>query len=259
MPRRAWGAALVMFICSVGLAGGEEWRKPLQTRLGFIGSSGALDEVYVVDTTSPERFDPSFDLVVPEGSRSDRYGFPVGVGSPLKLERYSQGKRTLVMEVVQPEPGILEYTYHADRSIRLVVSDGLVDGRMRRTIRAGRVVRADRSNLKILGVRGPDDTFEVLSDKAILRLSGRALELSRGRYSAAVLDPLWGKWSRARRMGAQIALLGLLILVLAVSRHVRRARSRKGEEVRGPAFLWLAGAAVLISGILVFLLDYRLI
>ncbi|MFW6158751.1 MAG: hypothetical protein ACOC8E_05275 [Planctomycetota bacterium] len=269
MPIRVILVALPV-LCLGLPAEGSDWREPLQDRLGFLGEDGTIDVVYKVDTTSPARFhrlvqqgkvSAEFEVAASHGAELDAMGRPTGPGEVVRLERVAnvgepplvQIARTRVMEVRQLEAGTFEYVYRSDRVVPLRVEDGLVSGQVERVIHAGRAVRVNADN-RILGVDGVSDTLRVLSKRAQLRLDSRVITLSRGEYTGSVLHPLWGKWSRVRVIGAYLTIAGALMLIVSFLIRVPGRRPR-----RRPTLFWTTATLILIAGIVLFVLDFRLV
>jgi len=136
-----------------------------QARFGILGEKGAIDEVYKVE-------DPLF--------------WPRTVGAKAVLDYGKSGKGHgpyMTVELIQED--VIEIRFLQDFTHDLTQEDGLIEGKVQRTIHAGVALRVDKKPeafRRILSLKGPPDAYSVLSDTAKLTLSRGVADLRKGVY-----------------------------------------------------------------------------
>jgi len=155
-----------------------------------IGSPGDLASTYKIPAAGSGLGGIQFLIRAAEGpdggkSRFSTTWYPQSVGA---AQEALLGNR-LVMRLELAEPDTYEITFHQDLGHPLGEKDGLVAGRIERTIHAGKSLTVKVQGLGIQAITGPEDTYLVLTDSAKLRVGGKVRELPKGEYAASAV--LW--------------------------------------------------------------------
>lgn len=192
--------------------------------IALIGATGTADTVYKVLSHGPCRFSAyslypgkSFQIPIREYPRHARLlavdweaarfsakailisgedtdtdftsnFWPQKKGGETKFQIENGGTTTNYLTARMQEPGILQVHFLSDVAHDLTDVDGLVEGKVRRVIHAGREVRAVLESRELVQLSGPEDTFEVLTNVAKVRLSHGVVQFERGTYSETDLQ-----------------------------------------------------------------------